>query len=152
MASMTSFPRSAPAGMLRYLPSGRARITVSASSAASLAVVAIAPGARISTVRRIASGAPEPAIGTRYPAATASLASTVPTLPAPRMPIVRIIDLTRPQARAPSARPLSRIARPRAAGTDGLRARGVDEIEATHAEVGHRGRDPAGDGLRRADV
>jgi hypothetical protein len=49
----------------------------------SAAVVATAPGVTISTISAIFDTSPEPAISTRYPAATARRASTVPTLPAP---------------------------------------------------------------------
>src|SRR4051794_39195586 len=86
---MTSLPRRASAGMLRYLPRGNARITRSARAAASVAVVAIAPGVRTSVLRAIFAGSPDPATSTGYPAASASRASTVPTFPAPRIPITR---------------------------------------------------------------
>src|SRR4051812_22290402 len=88
MASITSLPASPSTGTERYLPSGSARITTSASATASAAVVAVAPGLSTSTIRAMRDTGPEPAISTRYPAATASRARTVPTLPAPRIAIV----------------------------------------------------------------
>ena len=106
---MTSLPSRASAGIEAYLPSGRARITMSACSAASRAVTARAPGARICTISSIFPGSPEPAIRTSWPAATARRARTVPTFPAPRMPMVRWIlslTITTQRRRRPGSSPL----------------------------------------------
>ena len=72
---------------------------MSAPAAASGAEVTTAPGASTSTVSAIFAGSPEPATSTRYPAATASRARTVPTLPAPRIPMVCLPSFTVQPAR-----------------------------------------------------
>src|SRR5690554_3280397 len=89
MASITSAPRSSPAGSIRYSPRGSARTTASDSVMTVVVDAAVAPIAFIAGATM--AGSPDRATSTRNPADTASRASTVPSRPGPRMPRVLIL-------------------------------------------------------------
>lgn len=92
MASTTSIPRISSAGSVWQRLSGSARITASDTAMTSETVAAVAPIAAI--VRVTGAGSPDRATTTRYPASTASVASTRPSRPAPMMPRVRMGEET----------------------------------------------------------
>lgn len=86
LASVTIFPVSRSAGIVRYRLRGSARWTMSLRTSTSSEVAAAAPGMRTSTIKERLSGPRELEIRTLYPAFKASRAMAVPARPAPRMP------------------------------------------------------------------